>query len=113
MHEMTITQSIMDIVLENAAANGAARVNSVNVVVGSLAQVVPDCVEFYFEIMAKDTIAAGAALNIKVIEARARCRACGHEFSAEDMIMKCPKCGDVFSEMLTGRELSVESIDID
>jgi len=113
MHEMTITQGIMDIVLENARDNGAKRVNSVNLVIGSLSQVVPDCVEFYFDIMTKDTIAAGAALHIELVPARARCRACGHEFPAEDMVMTCPKCGDIFGKLLAGRELAVESIDID
>jgi hydrogenase nickel incorporation protein HypA/HybF len=110
---MTITQGILDIVLDNAAKSGATKVNEVNIIVGSLSQVVPDCVQFYFEIMTKDTPAAGAVLNVKTIEAKARCRACHHEFAAEDMVMKCPRCGDLFSELLTGRELSVESIDID
>lgn len=113
MHEMTITQGILDIALESAKNNGAAKINSVNLTIGSLSQVVPDCVAFYFEIMTKDTIAEGAKLNVNLIEAKAKCHACGQEFGAEDMIMKCPKCGDILGELITGRELAVTSIDVD
>ncbi len=113
MHEMTITQGILDIALDSAKKSGASKVNEVNLTIGSLSQVVPDCVAFYFEIMTKDTIAEGAKLNINFIEAKAKCASCGNEFAAEDMIMKCPACGDILGELITGRELAVDSIDID
>lgn len=103
----------MDIVLDTAKKSNAVKVNSVTLVVGSLAQVVPECVTLYFEIMTKDTIAEGAELIIQPIEARAKCAKCGNVFAAEDMIMKCPECGDILGKLISGRELSVESIDID
>lgn len=110
---MTITQGIIDIALDSAKKADATKINAVNLTVGTLSQVVPDCVAFYFEIMTKDTIAEGAKLNITTIEARAKCQACGNEFPAEDMIMRCPACGDILGELLTGRELAVDSIDVD
>jgi hydrogenase nickel incorporation protein HypA/HybF len=113
MHEMTITQGIIDIALDSAKKADATKINAVNLTIGTLSQVVPDCIEFYFEIMTKDTIAEGATLNINNIEARARCSACGHEFSAEDMILRCPECGDILGELITGREMAVDSIDVD
>lgn len=113
MHEMTITKGILDIVLDTAKKSNAKKVNEVNLIVGSLSQVVPDCVTLYFEVMAKDTIAEGAKLNITTIEAKAKCTNCGTVFPAEDMSVQCPECGDILGQMISGRELSVESIDID
>ena len=113
MHEADITQGILDIVFKAAEDAGAKKINEVNLTIGSLSQVVPDSIEFYFEIMTKDTIADGVRLSIDMIPALAKCRACGNEFGAEDMILTCPECGDYFSELITGRELAVESIDID
>ncbi|MFA5867898.1 MAG: hydrogenase maturation nickel metallochaperone HypA [Actinomycetota bacterium] len=110
---MAITQGILDIVLDTAEKSQAKKVNSVNLIVGSLSQVVPDCVISYFEVMAKETIAEGAQLNIQMIEAKAKCTNCGTIFAAEDMSVKCPNCGDILGQMISGRELSVESIDID
>ncbi len=110
---MAITQGILDIVLDTAEKSHAKKVNSVNLIIGSLSQVVPDCVTSYFEIMAKDTVAEGAQLNIRMIEAQAECMKCGTIFTAQDMSVKCPKCGDLLGRMISGRELSVESIDID
>ena len=113
MHEMTVTQGIMDIVLKTARDNNASKVKAVNLTVGTLAQVVPDCVAFYFEILTKDTVVEGAVLNIKTVQARAKCSGCGHEFEADDMLLKCPQCGDVLGKLISGRELAVTSIDID
>lgn len=113
MHEMTITQGILDIVLDTAEKNKAKKVSSVTLVVGSLSQVVPDCVAFYFEIMTKDTIAEGAELIVKDVPAKAKCSKCGIFFEAEDMSLKCPECGELLGKLISGRELSVESIDID
>jgi hydrogenase nickel incorporation protein HypA/HybF len=113
MHEMTITQSIMDIVLDTAKEKDAKKVTSVTLVVGSLSQVVPDCVAFYFEIMTKDTIAEGAEFIVKEVPATAECAKCGTVFEAEDMSLQCTKCGELFGKLISGRELSVESIDID
>jgi hydrogenase nickel incorporation protein HypA/HybF len=113
MHEMAITQNILDIVLDTAKQSNAKKVSSVTLVVGSLAQVVPDCVSFYFELMSKDTIAEGAEFIVKDVPAKAECAKCGTVFEAEDMSLKCPECGELFGKLISGRELSVESIDVD
>lgn len=113
MHEADITQGILDIVFKAAEESGAKKINEVTLTIGSLSQIVPDSVEFYFEILTKNTIADGVKLTIDMIPARARCRSCGHEFDADYMILTCPKCGDLFGELIAGRELAVESIDID
>ncbi len=113
MHEMAITQGILDIVLDSAKTSNAKKVTSVTLVVGSLSQVVPDCVSFYFEIMTKDTIAEGAEFIVKEVPAKAECTKCGTVFEAEDMSLKCPECGEIFGKLISGRELSVESINID
>lgn len=113
MHEMAITQNILDIVLDTAEKSKAKKVSSVTLVVGSLSQVVPDCVSFYFELMSKDTIAEGAEFIVKDVPARAECSKCGTVFEAEDMSLQCPECGELFGKLISGRELSIESIDID
>jgi hydrogenase nickel incorporation protein HypA/HybF len=113
MHEADITQGILDIAFKAAEDAGATKINEVVLTIGTLSQIVPDSIEFYFEILTKDTIADGVKLTINMIPAMAKCRACGNEFNADDMVMKCPKCGDFFSELIAGRELAVDYIDID
>lgn len=113
MHELSITQNIIDIVLDQAKESGAKKVNQVNLEIGELTQVVGDCVAFYFEQITKDTVAEGAKLNIKNIPTKAKCGKCSHTFNPDGLDLTCPECDFIYSEIFEGRELAVTSIDID
>lgn len=113
MHEMGITESILSIVLDTAKKNGAKKVKEVNLQIGNLTNVVSECVEFYFDIISKDTIAEGAKLNIERIPVKVKCSQCGNVFSPKDMVFFCPKCKDMGTEIISGKELAVSSIEID
>lgn len=113
MHEMGITQNIVSIVLEKAKESNAKKVTEVNLEIGALTQIVPDCIEFYFEIMTKDTIAQGAKLNIHDMPTKAKCLQCGNVFETPELDLTCPKCGNLFSQITGGKELAVTSIDVD
>jgi len=67
MHELTITQTMLDIVLEQAKKASAKKVGAINLVIGELSGFVEESVRFYFDFLAKDTIAEGAALNFKPV----------------------------------------------
>ncbi len=108
MHEMAITQSVVDTVCEHAAGR---RVHSVRVQVGALCAVVPDAMEFCFGLAVEGTVADGARLDLDVQPASARCRACGEEFGLSDLILLCP-CGSADVEVLTGRDLRILSMEV-
>jgi len=113
MHELAITQSMLDIVLEKAKESGAQKVGAINLVVGELSGYVPESVSFYFDFLAKDTIAEGAALNFKAVSPRARCRSCDKPFEIKEFDWSCPRCGGSDIEITAGKELTIESIDVE
>jgi hydrogenase nickel incorporation protein HypA/HybF len=113
MHELAITQSMLDIVLGEAGKSGMDRVNRINLVVGELSGYVTDSIQFYFDFLAKDSIAEGAELCFILIEARARCRRCETDFKLPEFDWNCPQCGSGDIEITAGRELRVESIEAD
>jgi hydrogenase nickel incorporation protein HypA/HybF len=80
---------------------------------GALRQVVPASLEFYFEIVARDTVCEGARLQQELVAARLRCEECGHEWEPEVPAFRCPGCESARVEMLAGDELEVESIEIE
>jgi len=63
MHELAVTESIIEIVSRHAAEAGARKVSAINLVIGDLSSIVDDSVQFYFDYLSRDTIAAGAELT--------------------------------------------------
>jgi hydrogenase nickel incorporation protein HypA/HybF len=108
MHEMAITQSVVETVCEHAAGR---RVHSVRVQVGALCGVVPDAMEFCFGLATEGTVADGASLDLDIQPGSARCRTCGHEFAMSDLILLCP-CGSADVEVLAGRDLKILSMEV-
>lgn len=113
MHELSITQSLFDLVLEQANKAGAKKVTSINLVIGEMTGVVGDSVRFYLDFIGRDTIIEGAKLIIKAIPTRALCRDCRKEFGLREFDWTCPHCGGNNLELTGGKELFVESIEVD
>ena len=109
MHELAITQSVVDAVTERT---GSATIVSVRVRVGRLSGVVPDALRFCFELVTEGTPLEGARLEIDQPEGRGRCRTCGAEFALPDPVLLC-HCGSADVEVLGGRELAVASVVLD
>ncbi|MEU4340538.1 hydrogenase maturation nickel metallochaperone HypA [Nocardia sp. NPDC023852] len=108
MHEMAITQSVIDAVCEHAAGR---RVYSITVEVGALCAVVPGAMRFCFELAAEATVAEGAELILVEIPGAAACRSCGAEFRLADPILLCA-CGSADVEIRSGRELRIRSMEV-
>jgi len=108
MHELAITQSVVEAV---TARTGDAAVARVRLRVGRLSGVVPDAMRFCFELITDGTTLAGAWLDIEQPDGRGRCRSCGTELVLRDLILLCP-CGSADVEVTAGRELAVASVDL-
>ena len=113
MHEMAITRSMLNLVLEETAKSSSNRVTMINIVLGEMSGVVDRCVQFYFDYMSRDTPAEGAELCFHKVPNQAKCRKCGNVFSPRDIFWSCDKCGSMAIEITAGNELFVESIEVE
>jgi hydrogenase nickel incorporation protein HypA/HybF len=113
MHELAVTQSILKIALENAQKADAKQITSINLVIGQMASLVDDSVQFYWDILSEGTIALGAKLSIKRIPTELRCFDCGYTFFPGPDSFNCPKCKSIRVHILRGGEMRVESIDVE
>jgi hydrogenase nickel incorporation protein HypA/HybF len=113
MHELSITQSILSLTLEQAKKVNANKITKINLTIGELTGIVEECVRFYFELLSKDTIAAEATLSFDKPPTTLRCRQCATTFSPEDLAWTCPNCGELKIEIISGRECQVNSIEVD
>ena len=112
MHEQGIVQSLLSVALENAEKAGARRIVGINLVVGDYTGVAEDAVNFYFSFLSRDTIAAGAKINYTHRPGQLRCRDCDVLFPLQKRDYQCPKCSGKRVEIVGGRELYIETMDI-
>ncbi|MEZ0341435.1 hydrogenase maturation nickel metallochaperone HypA [Mycobacterium sp. pV006] len=108
MHEMAITQSVVDAVCEHSAGR---RVRSVRLEVGALCALVPDSMQFCFGLATEGTVAEGAHLDIAVRPGTGHCRTCGNDFALADLILLCP-CGSADVEVIAGKDIRIRSMEV-
>lgn len=113
MHEMAVTQRVLDIALEKAKEARANRVATINLVIGEMSSIVDDCLQFYFDFLSQNTPASGATLAFKRIPTQLGCRHCGHSFTPGSPPWKCPRCEQWDVEIQAGQELYIDSIEVE
>lgn len=110
---MGICDGIVTAAVETASNEKAARINSIDVTIGVLTEIQEDALQFAFSVLAKDTIAEGSVLNVNMLSARSVCGECSAEFAHGRFDAKCPECGSYVCSLVQGKELRIDSIDID
>lgn len=113
MHELSITQSILDISVNAAKEQGAGRIKSIKLRMGPFSGIVPECVQMYLEILAKGTIAEGAVVIPQIVPLKVCCNDCGRESEITREHIACPFCGSIRLKMLSGKEFMVESLEVE
>jgi hydrogenase nickel incorporation protein HypA/HybF len=114
MHELSLTQSLIDIVEDYASREGFTRVNVLKLSFGRLSGIDPDALEFTFEIQSRGTRAEGARLEFDIRPAVLYCTVCEQESLSEGFQPLCPRCGSGEVILSSGtEELKLLEMDVD
>lgn len=113
MHELAITQSILDIASKAASEHQVSRVREVRIKLGEYSGVVPQCVQYYFDVISKGTVAEGAVLKMEKLPIIMRCNDCAWEGHIDKHHIRCPACSSTSLKLLQGREFYVDSLEVD
>ncbi len=113
MHELAITESILEITLRHAGQAQASKVTDLYLVIGQLSSIVDDSVQFYWDIISKDTPAEGATLHFRRIPVELVCLNCARRYTPEGEDFACPDCHSEQIKVATGEEFFLESIDVE
>ncbi len=108
MHELGITQSIVEICVENS---GGAAVKRVTLEIGKLSGVLPEAVRFCFDVCAAGTVVQGATLEIIETPGVAVCQSCDANVPINALFGRCD-CGSSSLKIIAGEELRVRELEV-
>lgn len=115
MHELSVTESILNIVLRYAVANRVQKVEIINLKIGEMADLVDECIQNYFDYLSRGTIAEGAVLKIQRAPVVFQCVSCKNSYRVsikDNENMQCPSCGGEKAALVSGREFYIESMEV-
>nr|MBN1229470.1 hydrogenase maturation nickel metallochaperone HypA [Anaerolineae bacterium] len=113
MHELGITDQLLTLTLRHAEEAGAKRVTRLNLVIGEFSSVVDESIKFYWDMLAKDTIAAEAKLCFERVPGLLECGNCRHRYTLAELEVVCPVCGMAQSRVVDGDQFRLASIEIE
>jgi len=112
MHELPVTENILEISLRHAKEANASRINDIFIVIGQLSSIVDDSIQFYWDIISKDTIAENAKLHFNRIPIQLLCNDCNTTYSPQNDNLACVACKSKNVKIISGREFYLEAIEI-
>ena len=112
MHELSVTESILNISLEHAKKAGAARVTDIYLVIGQLSSLVDDSVQFYWDMISEGSMCEGAQLHFNRLPARIYCINCSQESDLGEELAPCPACGSDQVQVISGEQFYLDSIEV-
>lgn len=114
MHEMSITASILEVIREQMVKSEVKRLKSIKLRIGELTAIEPDSLRFCFEASIDGSPLEGAVLEIETVPLTGRCSDCSKVFGLEQYLSSvCPHCGGAASDLISGRELDIVSMEVD
>lgn len=113
MHEMALAQGILDVALSTASQHDALKIGRIKLLVGEMTNVEPESLRFCFKALSAGSIAENAAVEIEVTPLIGRCRQCASEFSVAGFYFVCSECQSSSVEILSGRELTIEYLEVE
>jgi hydrogenase nickel incorporation protein HypA/HybF len=109
MHELAITENILEIALKHAEGH---RITDLYLVIGQLSSIVDDSVQFYWDTISQGTPAEGAKLHFRRIPTELQCRDCEHRYTPTEDNFTCPRCNSLRVKVVAGEEFSIEAIEV-
>ncbi|MCF8081628.1 MAG: hydrogenase maturation nickel metallochaperone HypA [Deltaproteobacteria bacterium] len=113
MHEMSIAQSLIEIIEEEMKKHHAKYLRSVRLNIGQLSAVVPESLSFCFEVITSGTPLEGAELIMDMVPLKGVCRSCGQTFEIQNYAFTCPECHSTEIETVSGQDLSIVEMEVD
>ena len=112
MHEMSLCESVLQVMEQNAAEQGYSKVKTVWLEIGGLSGVEVEAMRFGFDVVTRGSLADGAKLEIIETNGRARCIECAVTVTLNRRGDPCPGCGGFDMILEQGDELRLKELEV-
>ena len=114
MHELAVTQSLIQSVLTECKKNNIKDIKKIIVELGSLTSYVDESIQFYFNLLKKDIqIIKNSSLEIHVEQGKIKCKDCKKTSTVQDpYLILCQHCQSTNIEIISGKEFIIKEIEI-
>ena len=115
MHELPITERILDVVLRHAAGQRISKIVRIHLRIGELSDLQGEWIQHYFDYLSRGTLAENAQLAITRAPIVVSCSACARSFEIKREELghaTCPDCGEPGLELVSGREYFIENMEV-
>ena len=116
MHELSLTEGLVQQALSEAEKANAKKVISVSVSIGAMSGVFKDSIEFCYPLVAEGSILHGSDLIIEDIPVKIMCKSCQIESELENIkniLFSCPKCNSTEIKVIAGKDFKLTSMEIE
>lgn len=113
MHELAVTESVLNIALKHGQNAQATRITDLHLVIGQLSSIIDDSIQFYWDMISENTICQGARLHFQRIPAEILCLNCSEEYTLNGEMIPCPKCNSTRVKVTSGDQFFLDSIEIE
>jgi hydrogenase nickel incorporation protein HypA/HybF len=113
MHEVSLMEQTLEIAIAQARSQNSTQIHHLKMRVGEVSGVVPEALNFAFDVVTQGTIAEGATLQIEMVPIICHCPQCDRDFPPVDAyIYECPDCGNFSFQIRAGREIELISLEV-
>ena len=109
---MALTESVVEIALEETKKAGATKVRRIVLDIGVLSAVEPDEMRFCFAAVSAGTAAEGAELAIEDVAGAGWCLDCGKTVALAERFGPCPECDGYHVQMTAGDEMRIRELEV-
>ena len=113
MHEMSLAESVREVIEDTARAQGFTRVMGVRLEIGKLSSVEPEAMRFCFDAAMAGSLAEGARLEIVETPGQGRCSTCGRDMPIESLYEACPHCGGYRISVTGGDAMRIMDLEVE
>jgi hydrogenase nickel incorporation protein HypA/HybF len=113
MHELAVTEKLLNIAVKHAAQANAVRVTALHLVIGQLSSIVDDSIQFYWDMISAGTMCEGAQLTFERRPTVLKCLDCDQTYALNGELVDCPNCHGARIKVVSGEEFYLDSIEVE